>query len=150
MLAKNGPKNRWSQLIDTVVWAYNGAIHTATQTAPGEAFMDKEWPLDCDRDFAIQRTAIPQIGVNEKYWQHMKHQADKKRWHEFQPNERVMLVRRPAQNLKHDIGRRWRQRKEGPFTIIEYLGKKKYLASDGLTQHILNGWELLPLSHIYT
>jgi hypothetical protein len=144
----NANSTNWDELITTSALKYNSTIHTAIGECPGDVFLGTEWICSADRCWKPPaRTITPLPVVQErfgKYQQHLASRINRKRRNYFSPGDGVAIVKRLPNEQKHNADRRFRVRKQGPYTVISFHGHGQYIVTDGVTQICANGHEMIP------
>jgi hypothetical protein len=144
----NNPSTSWDQTLTDSIKCYNGTPHSTTDAVPGTVFFSKPWILDADTQFGVIPPTLDnnEIILNSRQAQESSTtMANRHHWPHFSVGDRVAIVRRLPNEKKHNADRRFRNRKEGPYKVVTYEGKGRYvLTSDGHNRITGNAWELIP------
>ncbi|MCO5763458.1 MAG: reverse transcriptase domain-containing protein [Chromatiaceae bacterium] len=141
----------WPNHLDRALQAYNVRPHSTTGAEPYAVFFNRPVQLHLDAKYATHGPPVPtpgQIQVNHEtatgVW---RRASQKRRSPPFQPGDDVLHCPRLPTTLRHSRDRRFLPRRAGPYCIIERYPRNRYLATDGVKQYLLPGWELQRYSY---
>jgi hypothetical protein len=147
--AKNGASaETWDEYLWTNVQRYNATSHTATGECPGDVFFGEEFKCIADQYWKPPPRSITPIQQVQQHLEHyqktLQHQTNRNRRPPFVAGDKIAVVRRLANSKKHSADRRFRKRKEGPYTVVGFNGHGQYRVTNGIKEFCTNAFEMIP------
>ncbi|MCO5762799.1 MAG: reverse transcriptase domain-containing protein [Chromatiaceae bacterium] len=136
----------WPSQLESVLRAYNARPHSTTGASPFTVLFKRPVRLPLDELHGTKGAPAP----SEEQLQHQRQLAtgvwrrasQRRHPQPFKPGDEVLHCPRLPSTLRHARNRRFLPRRRGPYLIIEQYPRNRYLATDGITQLLLPGWEL--------